>query len=139
MIDWCLQHQIDTLVVGYNKGWKQNLPLGKRNNQNFVNIPFYRLVNQLEYKCENEGIHFITADEAYTSKCFFLDNEPIEKLSQYLGKRIKRGLFRSSNGTLINADVNSAYNILKKVFPNALQVEGIEANGLYPKRVEILV
>ncbi len=96
------------------------------------------LIKQLEYKCEDEGIHFITTDEDYTSKCSFLDNEPIQKHSKYQGKRIKRGLFRTSDGTLINADVNGAYNIMKKVVPKAF-AEGIEGVGLHPKRIELFV
>ncbi len=138
VIDWCLQHNIDTLVVGYNQTWKQNINIGKRNNQHFVNIPFFMLIKQLEYKCEDEGIQFITTDENYTSKCSFLDNEPIQKHSKYLGRRIKRGMFQSSTGTLINADVNGAYNIMKKVVPNAF-AEGIEGVGLHPERIELFV
>ncbi len=138
VLDWCLQNNVDTLVVGYNKTWKQNINIGKRNNQHFVNVPFYKLLNQLEYKCEEEGIHFLTTDESYTSKCSFLDNEPIQKYSKYLGKRVKRGLFQASDGTLINADVNGAYNIMRKVVPNAF-AEGIAGVGLHPKRIELFV
>lgn len=68
----------------------------------------------LVYKCKRVGIEAITGEERYTSLCSFLDNESVEKHDVYLGKRVKRGLFMSSNGTLINADVNGAYNILKK-------------------------
>jgi len=79
------------------------------------------------------GIQFKTTGEPYTSKCSFLDNEPIKKHKRYLGRRISRDLFRSSDGTIINADVNGAYNLMKKAFPNSILVDGIEALGLIPQ------
>nr|DAQ30508.1 MAG TPA: endonuclease [Caudoviricetes sp.]DAU13332.1 MAG TPA: endonuclease [Caudoviricetes sp.] len=105
---------ISKVVIGSNKGWKENISLGKRNNQNFVQTPYNRFIEMLTYKCKLVGIEVITAEESYTSKCSFLDNETIEKHDTYVGKRIKRGLFKSSKGILINADVNGAYNIMKK-------------------------
>jgi putative transposase len=104
---------VTTLVVGYNKGWKQDVNLGKKTNQNFVQIPFLMLLNMLVYKCALVGIHVVDLGESYTSKCSFLDDEDIKKHSSYKGKRVRRGLFRSANGTKINADVNGGYNILK--------------------------
>ena len=115
LVNFLVSENITTLVVGYNKEWKQNVNLGKINNQSFVNIPFNTLINQLEYKCKLEGINFIITEESYTSKCSFLDNESLEKHDNYLGKRIKRGLFKSKEGKLINADLNGSLNILKKV------------------------
>ena len=105
---------IADVVVGYNKEWKQGINIGKVNNQNFVSIPHYRLLNMLTYKCELEGIALHITEESYTSKCSFLDSEAVCKHDVYKGKRIKRGLYRSSQGTLINADVNGALNILQK-------------------------
>ena len=105
---------ISKVVIGSNKGWKENISLGKRTNQNFVQIPFQRFIEMISYKCKLAGIEVITQEESYTSKCSFLDNESVEKHNVYMGKRIKRGLFKSSNGSLINADVNGAYNIMKK-------------------------
>lgn len=116
---------ISKVVIGHNNGWKQNINLGKRNNQNFVQIPHSRFIKMLTYKCKREGIEVITGEESYTSKCSFLDNESVEKHDTYAGKRVKRGLFMSSNGTLMNADVNGAYNILKKhlgIEPSALDL-----------------
>ena len=116
---------ISKVVIGYNKGWKQNIKLGKRNNQNFVQIPYNRMVEMLTYKCKQVGIVAITGEESYTSKCSFLDNESVEKHDTYMGKRVKRGLFETSNSVLINADVNGAYNILKKhlgIEPSALDL-----------------
>ncbi|MFX1512436.1 MAG: RNA-guided endonuclease InsQ/TnpB family protein, partial [Promethearchaeota archaeon] len=130
-INECLDLMIDTLIIGYNALWKQNVNIGKKNNQNFVNIPFYKLIQQLQYKAEAVGIRVLLVEESYTSKCSFLDLEPIKKHATYLGKRVKRGLYRSKHGTLLNADVNSAYNLLRKVVPNAF-AEGIAGVGLHP-------
>lgn len=115
LVNFLVSNNISTLVVGYNEEWKQNINLGKRNNQSFVNIPFYTLIRQLEYKCKLEGINFILTEESYTSKCSFLDNEEVCRHNNYLGKRIKRGLFKSSENKIINADLNGSLNILKKV------------------------
>ena len=115
IVNFLVSNNISTLVIGYNEEWKQNINIGKRNNQNFVNIPFYTFINQLEYKCKLEGIKVVLNEESYTSKCSFLDNEPVKKHEKYLGKRIRRGLFKSANGKLINADLNGSLNILKKV------------------------
>jgi IS605 OrfB family transposase len=135
-INECLDLMIETLVIGYNVLWKQNVNIGRRNNQNFVNIPFYKLIQQLQYKAEEGGIRVIIVEEGYTSKCSFLDLEPLKKHHRYQGKRVKRGLYRSKNGTLLNADVNSAYNLLRKVVPNAF-AEGIVDVGLHPICVSI--
>ena len=107
-------NQIDSLIVAYNQGWKQDINLGKKNNQNFYGLPFYKFINMLKYKCDVKGITIKTQEESYTSKCSYLDNEDICKHDSYLGKRVKRGLFRSSKGVEINADINGAYNILVK-------------------------
>ena len=115
LVNFLVSNDISTLVIGYNEEWKQNINIGKRNNQSFVNIPFYTFIKQLEYKCKLEGINIILTEESYTSKCSFLDNESVEKHESYLGKRIKRGLFRSAKNKIINADLNGSLNILKKV------------------------
>lgn len=107
-------HNIDTVIFGHNIGQKQDINLGEVTNQNFVQIPFTQLMKQLQYKCELRGIRFIETEESYTSKCSFIDKEEIKKHSSYQGKRIKRGLFESSNGKLINADVNGSLNIGRK-------------------------
>lgn len=114
-INYLVSNDITDIVVGYNKEWKQGIKLGKVNNQNFVNIPYYKLLNMITYKCELLGITVHITEESYTSKCSFLDNEDVCKHNKYKGKRIKRGLFKSSDGRLINADINGALNILKKV------------------------
>lgn len=118
IVNYLVSNNISTLIVGHNKEWKQNIKIGKKNNQNFVSIPHSRFKELLKYKCELEGIKYIETEESYTSKCSFLDNEEICKHTSYKGKRIKRGLFKSNDGTLINADVNGSLNILKKVVGN---------------------
>ena len=114
-INYLVSNDITDVVIGYNKEWKQGINIGRVNNQNFVNIPYYKLLNMLTYKCELLGIRVHITEESYTSKCSFLDNEEICKHDEYKGKRIKRGLYKSSDGRLINADINGALNILKKV------------------------
>lgn len=116
-IDHCVKNSIDTIVIGYNEGWKQQVKIGKVNNQNFVSIPFLNLVNKIRYKAEDNGISVIVTEESYTSKCSFLDNEEVRKHVNYKGNRVSRGLFRSGNGQYLNADLNSAGNIIRKVFP----------------------
>ena len=129
---------ITKMVIGKNKNWKQDINIGKKNNQNFVSIPFARFINLIKYKALFEGIEVITNDEAYTSKCSFFDEESIKKHNDYLGKRIERGLFKTSKGLLINADVNGSYNILKKAVPNAF-VNGIEGLAVNPLKLNVLL
>lgn len=135
VIDWCEDHEIGTLVIGHNSNWKQEVGLGKKNNQTFVQIPFMKLIQKIKYKAEEKGIEIKEQEESYTSKCSFLDNESLEHHGEYLGKRISRGVFRTARGILINADVNGAYNIIKKAVPEAFtRVDGIEGVGLHPLR-----
>ena len=115
IVNLLIYSKITKLIVGYNKGWKQNVNMGKKNNQKFTQIPFARLVSYLEYKCELVGIEIVIHEESYTSKCDSLAFEKIGKHENYLGRRRKRGLFQSSVGKLINADVNGALNIMRKV------------------------
>ena len=115
IVNFLVSNNISTLVIGYNEEWKQNINLGRTNNQAFTNIPFCTFINQLDYKCKLEGINVILTEESYTSKCSFLDGESLEEHENYLGKRIKRGLFKSAKGKLINADLNGSLNILRKV------------------------
>ena len=125
LIELLASNGIIKLVIGYNKNWKQDINLGKRNNQNFVQIPFYTLIEYIKYKAEEKNIEVITCEESYTSKCSFLDDEEICKHEKYAGKRVKRGLFRSSNGHEINADINAAYNIARKAGYNFKQFESL--------------
>ena len=112
IIQYMEANNLNTLIVGKNDGWKTNIEIGKVNNQNFVSIPYNMLIYMLEYKCKLHGINMIKVNEAYTSKCSFLDNEIIGKHETYLGKRVNRGLFISSKGIKINADINGSLNIM---------------------------
>ena len=114
IVNQAVSNHIGTIVVGYNKEWKQDTNIGSINNQNFVNIPFYKFISMLDYKCKLKGIIFKTITEEYTSKCSFVDDEEIAKHTTYAGRRINRELFKTKKGIIINADVNGAYNILKK-------------------------
>ena len=116
IITYCIENNIKNIVVGKNKNWKNEVNIGKRNNQNFVSIPHSKLIQQIQYKGEEVGINVSTVEENYTSKCSALDLEKIckHKDGEYKGKRIKRGLFQNTKG-LINADVNGSLNILRKV------------------------
>ena len=111
------ERKISTLVIGLNEDWKQKTNIGKANNQNFLSLPHRKLIDQLVYKCEEVGIEVILTEEAYTSKIDHFVEEPMCRQAKYLGKRIHRGLFRSSTGILINADLNGALGIMRKVFP----------------------
>ena len=143
LINFCIRNNIGTIVIGYNENWKQRANMGRRNNQNFVNIPFYTLVQKITYKAKLVSIKVVRIEESHTSKCSFLDNEPIQHHDQYVGRRgvyrngrICRGLFKTKDGRIINSDINGAYNILRKAFPNALPVDGIEGLGLVPYSVK---
>ena len=114
IVNHLVSNRIGSLIIGEIKEWKQDTNMYKVNNQNFVCIPFEMLKSMLEYKCRLAGIEVVRQDESYTSKCSFLDNEEIEKHEKYKGTRSKRGSYTTSSGRKVNADVNSACNIMKK-------------------------
>lgn len=139
IINYCIENRIGNIIVGYNKGQKQNINIGKSNNQNFVQIPFYKFRNKLKYLCERYGIKYIEQEESYTSKASFLSNDNIprykdipkkgsveriqmgfdpEKFSNsiyFSGSRITRGQYKDYNyNIIVNADINASYNILSK-------------------------
>ena len=116
--DFCLENKISILAIGKNDGWKQNANMSDANNQNFVQIPFEQFISMVKYKCELKGITVKTTNEAYTSKCSFLDDETVRSHKTYKGKRVKRGLFKTAKGIKLNADANGSFNILKKAFPD---------------------
>ena len=126
LVNQLVSNDISTVVIGHNKEWKQDINIGKQNNQKFVQIPFNTFIHMIVYKAQMQGIKVIQREESYTSKCSFIDNEEICKHENYKGKRIKRGLYKSQNGRIINADLNGALNILKKEIPNAFDGYGIE-------------
>lgn len=137
IVTFALSNDIHTIVIGNNKDWKQSISLGKRVNQSFVNIPHQKLIEKIVYKARNEGINVIITEESYTSGTSFLDGEFPKKEFYNKRRRIHRGLFVSNQGVSINADVNAAYQIMKKVFPNVF-ADGIEGVVLHPVRVNII-
>ena len=129
IINHCLENGIGNIVCGYNEIFQRNSNLGKKNNQTFVNIPFGVLREKIEYLCKLYGINFIKQEESYTSKASFFDRDDIPtynddnpKEYEFSGKRVKRGLYQTKEGKLLNADVNGALNILSKS-----KVVGLEA------------
>ena len=133
IIEHLVEEEIGTLVIGKNDGWKQKTNMGKRNNQQFVQIPHARFIDMLTYKAQLVGIRVILQEESYTSKCSFLDNEPICHHERYVGKRVKRGLFRASNNRRINADINGSLNIIRKAIPKSFSGRhGIEVVAVRP-------
>ena len=121
VIDYCIINDIGTLIVGYNETFQRSPNIGKRNNQNFVNIPYGKLRAKLEYLCELNGITFVKQEESYTSKASFWDMDTIpvynsdnQEEYQFSGNRIHRGLYKMANGKTFNADVNGALNIMRK-------------------------
>lgn len=124
-VEYLVQNQVGYLVIGTNEGWKQSSPLSKVVNQTFIQIPYQKFIDQLTYKAQEQGIKVYHTEESYTSGTSFLDNEAPIKENYNKSRRIHRGLFKSNEGCLINADVNAAYQIIKKVVPKALySIEG---------------
>ncbi|MEG4597030.1 transposase [Microcoleus sp. F8_C2] len=141
----CLENQIGTVVFGWNKGMRQEINLGSKTNQNFVQIPTARLKERIAQLCEQYGIRFIETEESYTSKSSFLDSDELPKFGEKTegwkesGKRVNRGLYRSKDGSKINADCNAAGNILRKVATTlGLCLKGVSRGGLIsPLKVRI--
>ena len=137
IVTLALSNDIHTIVIGNNKDWKQSISLGRKVNQSFVNIPHQKLIEKIIYKARNVGINVILTEESYTSGTSFLDGEAPRKEFYNKKRRIHRGLFVSDQGFQINADVNAAYQIMKKVFPNVF-ADGIEDVVLHPVRVDVM-
>jgi putative transposase len=126
LIAWCVENRIDTIVIGHSNGWKQESKMGKQSNQNFCTVPFNELIKMIQWRALREGIKTVVNEESYTSKASFLDNDaiPVYKKGnntnhEFSGHRLGRGRYVSKNGTVINADLNGAANILRKAFPKA--------------------
>ena len=132
-----LSNDIHTIVIGNNKDWKRDISLGKKVNQSFVMIPHQKLIEKIVYKARNVGINVIITEESYTSGTSFIDGECPKKEFYDKKRRKYRGLFVSNKGIGINADVNAAYQIMKKVFPNVF-TDGIEGVVFHPVRVDII-
>ena len=139
IIDFCIRNNIGSVIIGLNKGWKNEINLGKRINQKFVEIPFSRLIEKITYKGKLVGIEVQITEESYTSKVDHLAFEPLKKQEVYLGKRKKRGLFQSSINKLLNADINGAIGIGRKVFGDSYVIRIIDSGFAFnPIRVNIL-
>ena len=136
IVDFCRNNDIHTLVIGYNKNWKQKSNMSKNVNQSFVGLPTQRFIEMCQYKGQECGINVILSEESYTSGTSFLDNEEPIKENYNKDRRIYRGLFISNREIKINADVNGSYQIMKKVFPKAF-ADGIKGVALHPIRVNI--
>ena len=148
IIDLLVEEGIGTLVIGLNKGWKQEVEMGRHNNQTFVQIPHSRLIGMLEYKAQLVGITVIVREESYTSKASFLDLDEIptydaKRKAQpvFSGQRETRGLYRARSGRRVQADVNGSYNSLRKEYPNAFpksllrEGQGIVGPAVAPRRM----
>lgn len=134
IVDECIKRGVSAIVIGKNKEWKQESKLSKRVNQHFVQLPFARLIQMIQYKASEKGIAVVLTEESYTSGTSFLDGELPSKANYDKNRRIHRGLFKADDGRLINADVNGAFQILRKVFPN-VSANGIEGVVLRPVAV----
>ena len=137
VLNHCLENQIGTVVFGWNKGMRQEINLGSKTNQNFVQIPTARLKDRISQLCEQYGIQFVETEESYTSKASFLDSDELPKFGEKpegwkaSGKRVNRGLYRSKDGSKINADGNGAANILRKVAATlGLCLKGVSRGAL---------
>lgn len=125
--EWAVRNQVDLVVIGHNVYQKQRIRIGKINNQNFVQIPFQIFAGMLKYKLNEKGIAFLETEEAYTSQADYLERDPIpayrkgKKKPEMSGERIRRGVYRHKDGTISNADINGAANIMRKVFPNVTE------------------
>ena len=137
LVRYAVSNDFHTIVIGNNKEWKQKSSMSKKVNQSFVGIPHMRFIEMIQYKAQNVGLHVILTEESYTSGTSFLDGEEPVKDNYNKKRRVKRGLFISNHGTKINADVNGAYQIMKKVFPKAF-ADGVEGVALHPVRVSIV-
>ncbi|NEO30925.1 MAG: IS200/IS605 family element transposase accessory protein TnpB [Symploca sp. SIO3C6] len=121
VINYCLSHDLGTIVFGWNQGNKNRMEMGKKNNQEFVGVPTAKLKERIAQLCQQYGLKFIETEESYTSKSSFLDGDFLPKFGEKperwkpSGRRVSRGMYRTKNGTEVNADINGAANILRKV------------------------
>ena len=151
VIEWCQLHEIGQLVIGNNQGWKQELNIGKKNNQEFSKIPHAKLISMLIYKAQLAGFKVVTTEESYTSKASALDGDKLpvyqaktDIKTVFSGQRVQRGLYKTNTGRTINADTNGSMNIARKVIPNFMDgIEGLPfipvVLGLWTKITNVIV
>ena len=121
IMNHAVSNNINTIIIGYSNGWKQDINIGRINNQKFTEIPFYKLIQLIQYKAKLKGIRVILQEESYTSKASFFDNDKIPTYKKnkpinykFSGKRVNRGLYKTASGLSVNADINGSLNILRK-------------------------
>lgn len=143
IINRLVESNISTLVIGKNENWKQELNIGKVNNQNFTTVPHARFIEMLTYKAQLVGIKVVITEESYTSLASFLDGDSLPvyrtaeaKNAKFSGRRLKRGLYKSKIGVKFNADINGSYNIIRKVVPDAF-CNGIEGVVVHPVKITL--
>ncbi|HYX31890.1 MAG TPA: transposase [Oligoflexus sp.] len=138
LIEYAVENGISCIVAGYNEGWKHEVNIGSANNQKFVCIPHRRFLDYVKYKAARYGIEFRVQEESYTSSCDSLALETIEKHEKYMGRRKHRGLYKSSTGRALNADVNGALNILRKhLFSNVKKSKGKDESEVIARIVSM--
>ena len=144
IIKYCVKNKIGNIVFGSNKYFQSRTKTNKKNKQNLVSIPFFKLKQKLQYLCKKYGINFVEQEESYTSKASFWDRDEIptygnNDFSEYAfsGKRIHRGLYQTADGRTLNADVNGALNILRK--SNVVSLEALYSRGELSTPVRIRV
>ena len=143
LMELLVNEGISTLVIGHNKNWKDKINIGKVNNQNFVSIPFNKVIDIIKYKLENHGIKCIEQEESYTSKASFLDNDNIPTFNEgenqkhtFSGKRISRNLYQTKNNQIIDADLNGALNIMKKANVKTLTpLDYLKFNNIFTNKL----
>lgn len=143
IVNRLVENNISTLVIGKNENWKQELNIGKVNNQNFTSVPHARFIEMLTYKAQLVGIKVVITEESYTSVASFLDRDPLPvygtaeaKAAKFSGCRLKRGLYKSKIGVKFNADINGSYNIIRKVVPDAF-CNGIKGVVVHPVKITL--
>ncbi len=144
IINYCISKDIGVLVVGYNETFQRSSHIGKKNNQNFVNIPYGQLRDKLQYLCGLNHIVFVKQEESYTSKASFWDKDimPVYNADNpqsyhFSGNRIHRGMYKTKNGITLNADVNGALNILLK--SNVVSLTALYSRGEVDTPIRIRV
>lgn len=141
IVNYCIENLIGNIVIGKNENWKNEISIGAKNNQNFVSIPFNKIINMITYKAESFNINVNIIEESYTSKSSFLDLDDIPTFKEgekykFSGKRISRGLYKTKN-IIINADVNGSYNILRKFDNTLFKKEDIKSLLTIPKIINL--
>ena len=136
IVNYAKEMNVDNIVIGRNKDWKRGSVMNKKSNQKFIQLPHEKLIYQIQYKAKELGIEVIVNEESYTSKASFIDNDKMTKGTEFSGKRISRSLYKSKDGSIINADVNGSYNILRKC-NHQFSYEVVEGVSLHPIRITV--